>query len=86
VTGEGFSFVVSECVEVLELAIKLRAMLFMTYGGSFEAFNDMSDRLKDDYLWQCATLANQICAVVEHQVNYRVADLAIKKSLATQVL
>jgi hypothetical protein len=37
----------------------LSAMLCMTYGSSFEAFNQRSDEIRDNYMWGCSTLLDE---------------------------
>lgn len=41
-------------------AIKLKAMLENTYGGSGEAFREMNVKLQDAYMWACADLATEL--------------------------
>lgn len=47
------------------VSVQLNAMLSHTYGCSHEAFHDMSDQLKGNYLWACANLAEQLSGLIE---------------------
>jgi hypothetical protein len=38
---------------------QLHALLEMTYGGASEPFNDMSDDLRDNYMWACSDMARE---------------------------
>jgi len=38
---------------------QLSAMLCTTYGGGFETFDNWSEDVKDNYLWGCATMADE---------------------------
>lgn len=51
--------------EASMVAVQLHALLEHTYGCSHEAFHDMSDRLKGNYLWTCANLAEQLSGLIE---------------------
>ena len=59
-------------VEPLTLAMKLHAMLDMTYGGAGEAFRDMADGLQDQFLWACGDLSTQLLAALELDLRVRV--------------
>ena len=37
---------------------QLQAMLNMTYGNASETFNEMNERLRDNYLWACDGLVD----------------------------
>lgn len=37
---------------------QLRALLAMTFGWSMEAFNSLTEAVRDDYLFACSDLAN----------------------------
>ena len=41
----------------------LRAMLQQTYGGSGESFRNYNNHIQDNYMWACATLADE-CQVL----------------------
>jgi hypothetical protein len=52
----------------------LAALLAMTYGSAGEAFNEMSDVLRDKYLWACAEMA-QDCEELADRVGVRLYQL-----------
>lgn len=48
-----------------EVAGQLSAMLTHTYGCSREAFHTMGEDHKDNYLWACARLADELEGLIE---------------------
>ena len=50
-----------------KLAI-LHANLQLIHGEGAENFETFSDELKDTYLWGCATLAGEACALIKSEV------------------
>lgn len=46
--------------ELTKKTSQLNAMLNVIYGGGYEAFQECEDKIKDNYLWACADLANEI--------------------------
>lgn len=51
---------ISQLDRVDMLSSKLESLLVMTCGDGFEAFNAMSDEMKDSYLWACADMASEL--------------------------
>jgi hypothetical protein len=52
----------------LQLTAKLghlESLLEMTYGGAAESFSEMSDRMRDQYMWACADLARDCSRLAE---------------------
>jgi hypothetical protein len=47
-----------------ELALKLNALMAMTYGNARESFTCLSDELQDDYLWACGDMAREMKALL----------------------
>ncbi len=47
------------------VSAQLCAMLQHTYGESSEAFQSMSQRHKDAYLWACSDLAEELARLIE---------------------
>lgn len=39
--------------------IQLSSMLTIIHGGGYESFSSWNDRIKDDYLWACSTVAGE---------------------------
>ncbi len=46
----------------------LSSMLYMTYGGGFESFNQWSDEIRDNYMWACSELSNE-CRQLSAELN-----------------
>ena len=47
------------------VALRLHALLAMTYGCQGDSFRAMNDDLQDRFLWQCAEMANEVMAGLE---------------------
>lgn len=48
-----------------EVAGQLNAMLTHTYGCSREAFHTMGEDHKDNYLWACSRMADELEGLIE---------------------
>ncbi len=44
---------------------QLHALLVATHGCGYESFNQLSDPLKDNYLWCCAAIAEECETLVD---------------------
>lgn len=45
---------------------QLSAMLIMTTGQGFEAFDSWNDEIKENYLWACSMLAKECLGLAEN--------------------
>jgi hypothetical protein len=54
--------------------IQLKALLTMTHGNAGETFNDMSDEMRDNYLWACASMAGD-CEELAEAIGPRLYHL-----------
>jgi hypothetical protein len=64
-------------------AAQLAAMLQMTYGAGFDSFHAWSDTIKENYLWACADLAEEISALAIQLEADALLGLATKAGSAT---
>jgi len=52
---------------IAERAAQLNALLVCISGGGFESFNGLADELKDNVIWGCQTLAEDILYHLRHE-------------------
>jgi hypothetical protein len=44
---------------------QLVALLSMTYGEQGEAFRNMPDHVQDNFMWNCLSMAEEVCELVQ---------------------
>jgi len=64
IQGQKHTFVPSLSDRASELAMKLNALICVTYGESGAHFRAMSKESQDAYMWTCADMARELEAVI----------------------
>jgi hypothetical protein len=47
---------------------QLKALMLMTYGHAADSFNNLADEYRDNYLWHCSVVVDEIAQLVESLV------------------
>lgn len=58
-------FIEGDFDNLVEMSLKLHALLIVTYGESGEAFRGLSGEIQDAYLWACSDMAGQLKEVAK---------------------